>query len=265
MNKSPALDSAALSPEEGAELRSLLEHLRWKRNIKFTEIAHAAALDVDDIHKVTGGRSPGTHGLRESIRKYCSTLAIDWRNYDKDAAFGFDFVMDRLEITPDRIEASVEACAGSYLLYNETATGYVVSWYELLRSNERFPIPPFTAWRVDNQGNEVKFSGFYYQYQKTLFLLGHMVDTPYPRTIFLVPVGGKSKDRYGVISGASMADILFASPCYLERLDDAIHRRECDAIGEYDRDTFENRFPDVTTSLKSRGPSSIFVRRPSGG
>ena len=110
------------------------------------------------------------------------------------------------------------------------------------------------------------YKGFYYEYMSTLFLFGHIEDTPLARSLVLVPVTSMRRhDREGVMSRASPADALFTSACYLMRLDDNLGWQDFEELlGEQAPDALRERFPDAVESIEARRQLSTSIPRAGG-
>src|SRR5262245_50682784 len=100
----------------------------------------------------------------------------------------------------------------------------------------------------------------------SLFLFGHIQDTPLARSLVLVPVGGRNKfDRHGVVTGASAGDTLFVSPCYLKRLADNARRQDFEQLlGEREAASLHDQFGDAIENIQTRSHLVTSIPRDGG-
>ena len=245
--------------------------LRFTRRIQYKALASELKIEVELIYRITAGRHLGTFELLAALQAYIGKHGINYpsleESNDIEETFGLDYVLDEVNIDPDMIASTVEKAAVKYLLFSYLTNGNIAcTWVELLNTSKRITLPVFIGRRPGKDGQYTTYKGFYYEYMTTLFLLGHIAETPFARTLVLVPVGGKVRqDWHGVIAGSSQVEPLFVSPCYLKKLQQDAKRHAFEhVLGERTSDEVTINFDGILDNLRCRRNIAISVSRSSG-
>jgi hypothetical protein len=231
---------------------------------------------VGEIYAITSKKSPGTPFILNKIQEYCAgngvrppseaeALIINSQDEACVEPFRLDYILRELTLDDEKIAAS-ENLAGKYLLFSKIRDEKIgVAWVELRSSTAEIPFPIFTARRPSSSGEQMIFKGFYYEYMRSLFLFGHIAETPFTRLLVLVPAGGQHRhDRYGLVTGASPNETLFASGCYLKWLGKkGSWRQHKDVLGERQETELQD-FRDVLSHMRDRANVIISIARMSG-
>ncbi|WP_181708718.1 hypothetical protein [Chthonobacter rhizosphaerae] len=257
-----------LSPEKSSRLRLLIEHLNDAHGLSYKVIADKIGVNVHFIYRLNAKRTPGTFDVLNKMETYYKDNSIKKpSDIDNFRPVSFEYVLNRLCLDQFILQDSERKSAGRYILFSLLKNERIaVTWMELFEIDSRLTVPVFKARRPNSDGREIIYRGFYYEYMSSLFMFGHIEDTPLARTLILTPVGGaRRQDRYGVMSGASPADRLFSSPCYLWDLDSSARRADFDELlGEQDSSLLEPQFPEAMESLLSRSGLLASVERTGG-
>ena len=174
---------------------------------------------------------------------------------------------DSLHLDQELIAASIRRVEGRYLLFSLLDNHNIaVTWIELFGISKKLTVPVFKGRRIGRDGHEIIYKGFYYEYKSTLFIYGHIAGTPLTRSIVLVPAGNpRTKDRQGVMTGASDGDALFVSACYLTRLGDNTPWKDHEhLLGEKTSDSLHEKFGYAVESITARANLCASVHRGSG-
>src|SRR4051812_8265577 len=108
-----AASVGVLSSEEAVRLRRLFHVLKVEHRTKYKTLAAALNIEVDQIYRITTGRSSGTFEILRSVEGYMQENKIPFPGQtDQDDQFGLDYVLDALDIDPEIIENSVSSSAG---------------------------------------------------------------------------------------------------------------------------------------------------------
>jgi hypothetical protein len=220
---------APIALVDAIRLRASLRHLRDTHRIKFKDFARHTGLDCEVIYKIAEGRAKGNRAILDTVLRYYddnkiplpeTSLAGSTETLQDKAerALGLDLILNQLHLNTDRVSRS-KKLIGNYLLFSDVGDkSATVTWIELRQPTGQIPIPFFTALRPAANARLAIFQGFYYEHMTTLFLFGHIARTPLGRSLILVPAGlGHHRyDWHGVIAGASPAQSLFTSRCFLK-------------------------------------------------
>jgi hypothetical protein len=266
-----------LPPAKTEQLRRLLRHLRFTQRVKYTAIARHTGISLQDIYKVTSKKAPGTPIILSKILEYCDgngvrllgeseAATVNDKNAQRVEPFRLDYILHELTLDEEKI-AAAEKLTGKYLLFSKIRDEKIgVAWIELRTSSAEIPIPVFTARRPSSTGEQMIFKGFYYEYMRSVFLFGHIAGTPFTRFVVLIPIGAPQhrNDRYGIVTGASPNETLFASGCYLKWVGrKGSWRQYKDVLGERQETELQD-FRDVLSRMNDRANITFSIARMSG-
>ncbi len=241
-------------------------------------VRSTASSDVLDLYEITGRKRTGSRWVFEKVLEFCRDRGIVVQSEEEFAdsnpqdelnpvgELGLSYLIEQLGLSGERI-ASLESLEGGYLLFSFIQGGNIaVTWLQLQSPTLQFPLPIFSARRPRSDGDQLIFTGFYYEFMKSLFLFGRIVGTPFARSLVLVPMGAAHpNDRHGMIVGASSIESLFGSTCYLRFVGRQTRWRKFkEKLGEHDPAVLRKDFPDVIDFMLSRSNLTSSVTRMSG-
>lgn len=161
------------------------------------------------------------------------------------------------------LRSDADRIAGSYRCYVLVERDLVaVTWLQLYPMRHH-PLPGFTAWRPDADGEKRTFSGYYYMYENILYLVGHRQRRAWPWNVIAVPVQRNSEvDYIGELSASTNTQAAILTRCYLEREKDETElRRDTNAVlGEKPLSEVLERLPELAKAF--RGDLIRTVDRP---
>lgn len=279
---------AYLLKPEVAKLRDMLKFIVGNTEETYVSLADHWDMDVQyiyDFNDLKNQKNKGNKNWFIQVREYYLELLEDIRTAElldavEDAS---DFetngetsaakVGDQLFRTKRNMgldEAILRADAGrisgSYRCYVLLAPDRVaVTWVELYPML-KLPLPAFTAWRPDADGERRTFAGYYYIYERILYLIGHRIATAYPWNMIAVPVARDGEaDFSGELSASTNRHAAVMTKCYLERLsaaEEEVIRKNPDAeLGEKPLVEVCERLPELQRLF--RGDVVRNVDRPS--
>ncbi len=259
--------ASALTFEQTARLRRIFQLLRNEYRIKYKLLADDLGIKVEMIYSITSGRSVGTDDVLALVEKYIEKKKLDipTDEYEYDQS-GLDYVLDALGLDPDIIAESESRASGRYILFSYISEAKVsVTWVELFGVSQQFTVPVFKARRPGSDGRDIIYKGFYYEHLSSLFMFGHIEETPLARALVLVPIPGtRKKDRQGVVVGASYPEYAFSYPCYLWALPDGMKRSDFDhMLGEQFHSDISDVYMPAIENLISRLSTAFSLPRTS--
>jgi hypothetical protein len=171
-------------------------------------------------------------------------------------------LVDSVVTAKELFENAVEQFLGRYLLFTWVGQRNVrITWIELKAQTEDSEVPTFEARRRDG----LVFHGKYYTCDGTLFLFGHKSNSPLSRSLYFSrSETGRERDLLGIVSGASVDKLVFASSCYAHALgaDDAYETFE-EQLGDQTLEFVQDHYPHIPPVFeKHRNVQMDFPREP---
>lgn len=262
-------------------LRVMLEFIMQNTRETYTSLAKNWDMDVQYIYDFNDTKNQKNTGNREWL-KQVTTFYLELREDirkaesgdDRDATvsnadpmpLAFDDEEDaaqdgdQLERTKRNmgldeniLRSDANRIAGSYRCYVLVDRDTVaVTWLQLYPMR-RLPLPGFTAWRPDADGERRTFSGYYFMYEKILYLIGHRHGRAYPWNVIAVPVDRDGPaDFLGELSASTNSHAAILTKCFLERdLDETELRRDTDMVlGEKPLSEVLEKFPELAKAFR---------------
>lgn len=221
-----------LKPEI-AKLREMLRFIVENTEETYVSLASLWGMEVQyiyDFNDIKNQKNKGNRRWFDQVRAYYLELLKDIREAElldavedgEEADQGGDqLVKIKLDMGLDEkiLRADAERISGHYRCYVLVETDKVaLTWLELYDKRKR-PLPAFTAWRPDAEGEKRTFSGYYYMYEGILYLVGHRKGSAYPWNMIAVPrQRGDETDFLAELSASTNRHAAIMTRCYLERI-----------------------------------------------
>ena len=246
---------AEITSEERQYLEKVLHCARRSRQngktTTYKEFVKGTTIEFKDIWDFNNGRLKNpSRQFYDSVIEQARKLHLLPQEVGETPDL-LSIIKSELSLEDERVADYSKEYEGSYHFLLRTGELEVtIGELMLTRMGRSELLPNFRLWRPNKKGDDLYYQGYYYEFDKNLYLVGNETDTAYGRMIILAKRTKKDGDYFeGRVFAGTKTDVFVLMPCVVIKKSPDDHIDV--SMGEFILGDIKKLYPDAHEYLDS--------------